>query len=253
MLKVKLPVNEKQKQKLKKNALDFVNYDEEKKNDPKYKTELCKSFMDTSFCAYGNRCRFAHGKKELFDKNLDSNKYKQKLCNSFRENGFCLYGTRCNFKHGENKLENISRSYYHYRLKTYFDENYFVNFCNNHNDNHSTNNINSPFSFNLFKESFNKESTKRLDAFCSLSKTTENSSTSVSSNDSAQASKLVYFPNFNLSNKKIQINFNSNNGISSSINNLNSFKQINLSKNFGSEYLHNVGFYPANFYNKATI
>ena len=35
MLKVKLPVNDKQKQKLKKNALDFVDFKEEKKKRPK--------------------------------------------------------------------------------------------------------------------------------------------------------------------------------------------------------------------------
>ncbi len=35
MLKVSLPINEKQKQKLKKNALDFVNFEEEKKKRSK--------------------------------------------------------------------------------------------------------------------------------------------------------------------------------------------------------------------------
>ena len=35
--------------------------------DPKYKTELCKTFSDTGICPYGDKCRFAHGKEELFN------------------------------------------------------------------------------------------------------------------------------------------------------------------------------------------
>ena len=105
----------KKKLKMKKNAMDPVNFEEEKKNDPKYKTELCKSFMETNFCVYGNKCRFAHGYKELVVKK-QINKYKQKLCNSFFKNGFCPYGNRCNFKHDERKLEDISISKYYLNL-----------------------------------------------------------------------------------------------------------------------------------------
>ena len=67
----------KKKLKMKKNAMDPVNFEEERKNDPKYKTELCKSFMETNFCVYGNKCRFAHGFKELVVKKQINN-YKQK-------------------------------------------------------------------------------------------------------------------------------------------------------------------------------
>ena len=105
----------KKKLKMKKNAMDPVNFEEEKKNDPKYKTELCKSFMETNFCVYGNKCRFAHGYKELVVKK-QINKYKQKLCNSFFKNGFCPYGNRCNFKHDERKLKDISISKYYLNL-----------------------------------------------------------------------------------------------------------------------------------------
>lgn len=101
----------KKKLKMKKNAMDEVNFEEEKKNDPKYKTELCKSFMDTNFCVYGNKCRFAHGYKELVVKK-QINHYKQKTCNSFFNKGYCPYGSRCNFKHDERKLENIGVPYY---------------------------------------------------------------------------------------------------------------------------------------------
>ncbi len=101
----------KKKLKMKKNAMDPVNFEEEKKNDPKYKTELCKSFMETNFCCYGNKCRFAHGYKELVVKK-QINHYKQKTCNSFFNKGYCPYGSRCNFKHDERKLDQIGVPYY---------------------------------------------------------------------------------------------------------------------------------------------
>ena len=105
----------KKKLKMKKNAMDPVNFEEERKNDPKYKTELCKSFMETNFCVYGNKCRFAHGYKELVIKK-QINHYKQKQCNSFFNKGYCPYGIRCNFKHDERKLEQIRLPYYYSHL-----------------------------------------------------------------------------------------------------------------------------------------
>lgn len=112
----KPPNKKKQKKlKLKKHALDPVNYEEEKKNDPKYKTELCKSFMNNNFCIYGNQCRFAHGMKELVIKTQNSN-YKKKLCKSFFENGFCTYGIRCNFQHYQKKMEDIQLPFYYINL-----------------------------------------------------------------------------------------------------------------------------------------
>ena len=101
----------KKKIKMKKNAMDPVNFEEEKKNDPKYKTELCKSFMENNFCVYGNKCRFAHGYDEFVFKQ-QVNHYKQKLCNSFYRKGYCPYGNRCNFKHNELKIEKIEFPYY---------------------------------------------------------------------------------------------------------------------------------------------
>lgn len=182
MLKVALPINDKQKFKLKKNAMDFVDFEAEKKNDPKFKTELCKTFQDTNFCPYGNRCRFAHGKKELYSRSIDVNKYKQKGCNSFEENGFCLYGSRCNFKHGEQKLTEINRSYYNYLLLMKNQEEDFYNkkqnnrFENFQGWNHLLN-----------RQKFNNQTqfsgTKRLDVFSNLTKTSESLSTSVSSNE----------------------------------------------------------------------
>ena len=103
--------NGKKKIKMKKNALDPVDFEEEKRKDPKYKTELCKSFLENGFCVYGNKCRFAHGKNELMTKSSGTN-YKKKPCKSFIETGFCPYGSRCNFKHDERSLEEIVLPYY---------------------------------------------------------------------------------------------------------------------------------------------
>jgi hypothetical protein len=105
--------------KFKKDALEFVDYAKEYQTDPKYKTELCKSFTETSFCAYGNKCRFAHGRNELFDKIVNCKKYKQKECLSFFKNKYCCYGSRCHFKHEERKLPQIERSFYTNSLSIY--------------------------------------------------------------------------------------------------------------------------------------
>ena len=108
----------KKKLKMKKNAMDPVNFEEERKNDPKYKTELCKSFMETNFCVYGNKCRFAHGYNELVVKK-QINHYKQKPCNSFFYKGYCPYGNRCNFKHDERKIQEIGLPYYYSHLLSF--------------------------------------------------------------------------------------------------------------------------------------
>lgn len=101
--------------KMKKNAMDKVDYEEEKRKDPKYKTELCKKWVETGFCVYGNKCRFAHGKNELVQRAQGKN-YKKKQCKSFQETGFCPYGSRCNFKHDERKLSEIVLPYFYINL-----------------------------------------------------------------------------------------------------------------------------------------
>ena len=112
----KLFVNGKKKKiKMKKDALEPVNYEEERLKDPKYKTELCKSWIETNFCVYGNKCRFAHGNHELNNKEFNSN-YKKKPCSSFLKYGFCPYGKRCNFKHDERKLTDIILPYFYIQL-----------------------------------------------------------------------------------------------------------------------------------------
>lgn len=97
--------------KLRKNASDPVDMMKENVLDPKYKTELCKTFENTKFCPYGNKCRFAHGKDELFEKSNNVYNYKKKECKSFYKDNFCIYGSRCLFKHSF-PLEFIDWSFY---------------------------------------------------------------------------------------------------------------------------------------------
>ncbi|GJD08192.1 Tristetraprolin [Galdieria sulphuraria] len=63
-----------------------------------YKTELCRSFMETGFCRYHSKCQFAHGVEELRPVKRHP-KYKTRLCKNFVENGTCPYGSRCRFIH----------------------------------------------------------------------------------------------------------------------------------------------------------
>jgi len=108
------------KKKYKKNAMDPVDYETEFKKDPKFKTELCKTYTDTGFCAYGNKCRFAHGKEELFLRLVNHPKYRKSDCLTFHTNGFCNYGARCHFRHNETLLlESIPRSYFEWGLEIY--------------------------------------------------------------------------------------------------------------------------------------
>ena len=106
----------KQKQKTKKDSLDQIDFLKEFMHDPKYKTEMCKSFSEHGICSYGNKCRFAHGKHDQFDKVISSQKYKIKECTSYFNSGHCSYGSRCHFKHDERSIKEIKRSFYSYSL-----------------------------------------------------------------------------------------------------------------------------------------
>ena len=69
----------------------------------KYKTELCSKWLEKGFCQYGEKCRFAHGEKELIHKKKGRN-YKKTPCKTFQEKGYCNYGSRCNFIHFDKKI-----------------------------------------------------------------------------------------------------------------------------------------------------
>ena len=34
----------------------------------KFKTEMCKNWIETGHCRYGKNCQFAHGNKDVHDK-----------------------------------------------------------------------------------------------------------------------------------------------------------------------------------------
>ncbi len=111
-----------QKKKYKKNAWEQIDIESEKQKDPKYKTEICAAFQENGFCPYGNRCRFAHGKSELFIKDVNHPNYKRKECLSFHMHGFCTYGVRCHFKHSA-QFDKIPRSFFQLILMVYAFEN----------------------------------------------------------------------------------------------------------------------------------
>lgn len=60
-------------------------------SDPKYKTELCKTYISEGFCKYKNKCRFAHGVKDLikYDKvNDDDDENQEKGTESTQKLSF---------------------------------------------------------------------------------------------------------------------------------------------------------------------
>lgn len=63
-----------------------------------YKTELCRSYMETGKCRYGSKCMFAHGNDELRSVQRHP-RYRTEICKSYHILGKCRYGTRCKFIH----------------------------------------------------------------------------------------------------------------------------------------------------------
>ena len=113
-----LTENKSNKKKYKKNALEYIDLNMEKKKDPKYKTEVCLTFSENGFCPYGNLCRFAHGKNQLFQKDWNHPNYKKKDCLTFHLYSYCNYGARCHFRHCY-EFNKIPRSYYRLLLMIY--------------------------------------------------------------------------------------------------------------------------------------
>jgi len=71
-------------------------------NSGRYKTELCRQFIENGGCKYGDKCQFAHGMPDLKDVNRHP-KYKTDYCKTFHSKGFCPYGPRCHFIHELNE------------------------------------------------------------------------------------------------------------------------------------------------------
>merc|ERR1712062_346543 len=91
----------------------------EKFLNPRYKTEICRNFKERSKCIYGDKCQFAHGRRELRDV-IRNTKYKTKLCQKYWLVGYCAYGPRCNFLHYE--LETDEEFVEHQEVLTNIDD-----------------------------------------------------------------------------------------------------------------------------------
>lgn len=102
-------------------------------NNDKYKTALCRNFMQQGDCSYGQKCRYAHGEQEVRQPGLSMNQQQgfsgnggfmpmqqpnnfndggyggnqagyggnrpQGICRFFREQGQCKFGENCKFSH----------------------------------------------------------------------------------------------------------------------------------------------------------
>ncbi len=78
----------------------------------KYKTELCRNWIELGECQYGDKCNFAHGKDQLMKKLPANQKYKSKACIPFHTKGFCTYGQRCLFLHEKRRLDELPRTHF---------------------------------------------------------------------------------------------------------------------------------------------
>ena len=107
----------KNKKKAKKLSNRVIDMKEEFLKDPKYKTQLCKAYKENGSCIYLERCRFAHGEEQLFQKTNSHPKFKIKKCKSFYDNGFCTFGENCHFIHHENKAK-VFKLYYSFMINT---------------------------------------------------------------------------------------------------------------------------------------
>lgn len=98
------------------NLADFCINSSKKKvvvDTKKFKTEMCKNWMDFGSCRYGKKCKFAHGKEEMHEKNVpNKTKYKSKGCQTFYSLGYCPYGSRCLFRHDDRNESDFHAGYY---------------------------------------------------------------------------------------------------------------------------------------------
>lgn len=95
----------------------------QKVDKTKYKTEMCKNWIEVGTCRYGNKCQFAHGEQEMIAKLAPINaKYKSKTCTTFIEKLFCPYGKRCLFRHEDRTLEEVKQLYYSIKIQFFPEE-----------------------------------------------------------------------------------------------------------------------------------
>jgi hypothetical protein len=93
------------------------NSDDTSKSDKdsvKYKTEMCKNWVEKGKCSYSVRCRFAHGPHELVKPaaEKDAEEYKSKACTAYHQKSYCPYGVRCLFIHEGRKVSDLPNSFF---------------------------------------------------------------------------------------------------------------------------------------------
>ena len=98
-------------------------------SNPRYKTALCKNYIQNHSCPYGDKCQFAHGEQELRSFNaqpqnmmysLGMNQknqnnmlnYKIVKCKNWEKDKSCKYGAHCTYAHGEEELRNKADNLY---------------------------------------------------------------------------------------------------------------------------------------------
>ena len=94
---------------------------EPKGSADKYKTELCKNWIENKACRYGKKCQFAHGHDELAAYKALANtdeKLRTKNCRTFYQTKQCSYGSRCMFRHEHRHFNQILRHFYVCKLYT---------------------------------------------------------------------------------------------------------------------------------------
>ena len=119
--------------------------------DGKYKTELCKNWIETAKCRYEEKCRFAHGQEELTLSAMSNynDKFKSKNCRTFYHTKQCLYGSACIFRHEHRNFRQLHRHYYTPQMFVFESL-----FCSSHNQ-------------RKFIDSY-KPTTKRLPVFAEV-------------------------------------------------------------------------------------
>lgn len=82
------------------NSKQLMNQPPQQQLQPanRYKTELCRPFLEYNHCRYGDKCQFAHGKSDLRTPQRHP-RYKTELCRTYHSQGYCPYGARCHFIH----------------------------------------------------------------------------------------------------------------------------------------------------------
>jgi hypothetical protein len=77
-------------------------------DEHKYKTEMCKNWIENGSCHYQHKCRFAHGEEEIKEKIIVNEKYRSRPCSYFFDDLVCFYGVRCLYYHSDFEKADLS-------------------------------------------------------------------------------------------------------------------------------------------------